>query len=221
MTSFADPEIIACPHCDQRYLRRVFRSLSLFRELTFSDGGSIGLLSSLKEHACRCDNCNNIIKDYTKLPTLGIRTKPTFWQRWFSEPVNYDYTPRVTLSVFLELYLQSKDTNEKRNWAIKALRLINRTHKMDGHESALTPKLQDTYDNISQFILDNPITPVVDEYWLICADIHRLRGHFEMAKACYAKVCDQELTPFVEQGTRWCDDGNTSLMVVEFPESEW
>jgi len=218
MTSFAEPDIIACPHCEQRYLRHVLRSLNFNWQKTYSDGATYGMLSNIMVRESCCTSCGNIIKNIPDLPRLGPNTAPSRWQRWFTTPQTYAYLPAASFDLYLELFDHEADIDMKRHWAIKALRLFNINHKLDENKPAPEAEKQSAYLNIADFILDNPDTAHLDEYALNCADIHRLRGDFSLAKQVYDTVIDKEYADIVEQGKGWCDDKNTRLMLTHIPE---
>ena len=95
---------------------------------------------------------------------------------------------------------------------------FNINHKLDENRPAPEAEQQSAYLNITDFILEHPNTAHDDDYALICADIHRLRGDFQLAKHVYDTVIDKELDYIVQQAKGWCDDKNTRLMLIPVTE---
>ncbi|WJG08086.1 hypothetical protein [Aliiglaciecola sp. LCG003] len=218
MTSFADPDIIACPHCESRYLRRVLRSLSMFGQQTYSDGGNGGILSNVIVRESRCTHCSKIIKDVDALPALGTQSRKSFWRQWFAPKESLYYLPQASFDVYLDLFNDASDILQQRRYAVLAYREFNINFKVYGSERVASNEYQRAYRMLTDFMLDHPMVPAIDEYILICADIYRLRGEFLLSKQNYANVTGKEFAHVVEQGKRWCNSKNTSLMAIKEPD---
>lgn len=217
MTCFADPQIIACPHCDHRFFRAVLLSFNSMWLESYSDGGTTEGLSNMIVRESRCTHCCNIIKDIDTLTALDAPPKPPFWQRWFVPAESITYLPRASFDVYLELFTEALEVADKRSFAVQAYRQFNINYRMYGKEREATDDYQHAYRMLTDFILANPVSPVIGEYALLCADIYRLRGDFVFSKQIYDMVLDEEFEHIVGQGKRWCEVENTSLMVIHDP----
>jgi hypothetical protein len=219
MTRFAEPDIIACPHCGQRFYRRVLCSFNSIWEQHYSDGGTSNGLSNMIIRESRCTQCQKIVQGVEELIAIKVEQTKVSWFKWWLKAESIEYLPAATFDVYVELFNSTTEINQKRQWAVKAYRIFNQQYKLQGSETEASIEVQNDYFVVTNFILENPISPMLDEYVLMCADIHRLCGQPVLSKQTYDTVVEQRFNYIVEQGKRWCDEHNTSLMAIIHPES--
>jgi hypothetical protein len=215
MTRFAEPDLIGCPHCHQKYHRAVLCSFNLIWQVTYSDGSTTSGINNIIVYETRCIQCQNIIRDVEDLPVIQIKNLKPFWRNWFVKQEEYLLIPHASIDVYFELFNKTGKVQEKRNWAVKAYRLYNQNFLMYGKERIASIEMQHCYREITDFLLAHPPTPTYEEYNLLCADIYRLRGDFLRSKKMYDMVIAENFDPIVSQGRQWCDSNNTSLMAIK------
>lgn len=215
MTRYAEPDIIACPHCAQKYHRTVLYSFNTNWQVTYSDGSTALGIDNIIVYETRCIQCQRIILDVNDLPALQAKHLKPFWRGWFVKQEEYLSVPHASIDVYFELFDQTKEEQVKLKWAIKAFRRYNQNYLMYGKERIARVEIQQGYRELTDFILDHPPTPIYEEFHLISADIYRLRGDFLRSKKVYDMVIDEKFDHIVWQGKRWCDAKNASLMVVK------
>ena len=214
MTRYAAPEVIACPYCEQRFLRHVLRSFNSCCQVTYSDGSATGALENVIITESRCTRCQKVTEHVEDLPALRIKSMEPFWRKWFVKQ-QYLYLPHASIDVYFELFDKTDVVQEKRNWAVKAYRSYNQNFLVYGQERAASDEMKQRYRDMTDFILGHPPTSTVEEYKLICADIFRLRGNFLRSNQMYDTVLAEKFDYIVEQGNRWCDANNASLMAIQ------
>lgn len=234
MTRFAKPDTVACPHCDWYFARRVLLSYSSYACKTYSDGGTINSLEDTIPNVGRCPSCNHVVANINQLTAIP-NSKTTNWltELWIrftgkSKDQEYEYLGKPTFIDYADLFTNETKLSAKRTWALLACRAFHRqyclccervtvgtksSHRDKAHAS---PSQADKviYREISDFFLDNPPSLVPDEYYLICADIYRLRQDFSSAIMEYSKVTNTDLDAIVKQGHKWCVEQNANLMEV-------
>ncbi|MGS2721005.1 hypothetical protein [Paraglaciecola aestuariivivens] len=220
MTKFTTPEIVACPHCQQHYTRQRLCTFNNKWQIIFSDGGTTYDLEFVVFNETRCTHCQQIILDVQNLPSLGLLPELPFWKRWFSKKVEYQHLPKPTSDVYLELF-EHCSADKKMFYALKAYRKFNQTHKLETKTIKPSQAALTQYKAAEAFILASPPSSDLPEYHLLCADIYRLRGQFENALACYAKVTDERLQYIVEQGIAWTHKKITLLMPVRSKQQHY
>jgi hypothetical protein len=228
MTLFAEPDLIGCPHCHQKYHRQVLCSFNNFEQVTYSDGSTTSGINNIIVSETRCIQCQNIICNVQSLPALQVKPLKPFWRNWFVKPDEYVLIPHASIDVYFELFYIAAEVQEKRSWAVNAYRLYNKNFLMYGKERIASVVKQHSYRKITDFLLAHPPTPIYEEYILahptspiyeeynlLCADIYRLRGDFSRSKKIYNTVINEEFEHVVEQGKQWCDTNNASLMAIK------
>ncbi|GAB2680615.1 hypothetical protein [Aliiglaciecola aliphaticivorans] len=214
MTRFAEPEVIACPHCAARYLRVVLLSFNTMMQKTFSDGGSVNGLQDTLCNVARCPNCEAVIKDILSLDLVELPPKRRFWEKLIGKEPEYSYLPKPSFDVYLELFENDTQSDLRFNWALKALQVFNQTYRMYGNEQEADAALKQQYHRVCQFILHRYTDYSSDEMTLLCADIYRQVGDFQSSLHLYNKVDDHNLSHIVEPAKHWCEQGITSLMEI-------
>ncbi|MGS2719350.1 hypothetical protein [Paraglaciecola aestuariivivens] len=199
MTMFSTPEIVACPHCQQHFTRQILCSFNNKWQVIYSDGGTTYDLEFTMFNETRCTNCQQIILDVQNLASLDLLPTVPFWKRWFSKKVEYQHLAKPTSDVYLELFEHCSD-DKKMYYALKAYRKFKQTHYLEAKTIQPSQEALAQYHAAAEFILSNPSKSDLPEYDLLCADIYRLRGQFEKALDCYAKVGEKRLQYIVEQG---------------------
>tara|TARA_R110002167_G_scaffold137654_1_gene324731 strand:- start:30254 stop:30856 length:603 start_codon:yes stop_codon:yes gene_type:complete len=184
-------------------------------EVTYSDGNTKFGINNIIVYETRCIQCQNIIRDVGDLPALQVKPLMPFWRNWFVKQEEYLLIPHASIDVYLELFDNTAEVQEKRNWAVKAYRLYNQNFLMFGKERIARVEMQHRYREMTDFLLAHPPTPIYEEYNLLCADIYRLRGDFSRCKKIYDTVIEDKFEHVVEQGRRWCDSNNASLMAIK------
>jgi hypothetical protein len=233
MTSFAKPETVACTQCDWYFARRVLRSYRPFLRVVYSDGGTKHSIDEYIPNVGRCPSCNLLIDNINDLPVIPEPPEPSWlrkcWAKLTDEQINveyeYEYLATPTYRDYAEMFASASALVAKRNYAVPACRAFHQTYFLAVNDededcnnrsnaAVYEPSKASRvlYQDISDFVLGNPMRPVLDEYTLICADIYRLRGDFSSAMLEYQKVKDPELKYVVELGQKWCVEGNASLM---------
>jgi hypothetical protein len=215
MTRFAEPELICCPHCHQKYHRQVLCSFNGLWQVTYSDGSTTSGINNIIVNETRCIQCQNIIRDVQDLPALQVKPLKPFWRNWFVKQDEYLLIPHASIDVYFELFDNTDAVKEKRNYAVKAYRRYNQNFLMYGKERIASVEMQHRYREMTDFLLAHPPIPIYEEYNLLCADIYRLRGDFSRAKKIYDTVIDEKFEHVVEQGRQWCDSDNASLMAIK------
>ena len=151
----------------------------------------------------------------TPTPALQVKPLKPFWRNWFVKQDEYLLIPHASIDVYFELFDNTDGVQEKRNYAVKAYRRYNQNFLMYGKERIASVEMQHRYREMTVFLLAHPLTPIYEEYNLLCADIYRLRGDFSHAKKIYDNVIDEKFEYVFEQGMRWCDANNASLMAIK------
>jgi hypothetical protein len=215
MTRYAEPDIIACPHCEQKYHRTVLCSFNTNWQVTYSDGSTALGIDNIIVYETRCIQCQRIIRDVNDLPALQATPLKPFWRNWFVKQEEYLSIPHASIDVYFELFDQSNVEQEKRDWAVKAYRRYNQNFLMYGKERIASVEMQQRYREMTDFILAHPPTPLYEEFHLLCADIYRLRSDFTRSKREYDKIIDENFDHIVYQGRQWCDAQNASLMAIK------
>ncbi len=215
MMRFAVPDTIACPHCEQRFLRHVIMSFDSCWQVTYSDGGVTGALANFIITESRCTHCQTVIENIDDLTVIENKSVSSFWRKWFLVPDEYLYLPQASFDVYFELFERADVIDEKRNWGVHAYRQFNQSYLVFGNERLPSENDKQCYRKTSDFILAHPIAPPIAEYTLLCADIYRLRSEFSVSKKMYSTVVDENFSHIVEQGKHWCDTSNTSLMAIK------
>jgi hypothetical protein len=215
MTRYAEPDIIACPHCQQRFSRHVMMSFTNYGQTTYSDGGSIGSLSDAIITVTRCTCCQHIIENIDDLEPINEKVDLPFWKKWFFKQDNYTYLPHASFDVYLEMFERAKKLSSKLDWAVLAYRKFNQSYRVSGNERLAQKDDQTSYRKITDFILANPTNPITDKYLLLCADIYRLRGEFLLSQQTYDKVINAQYRHIVVQGKNSCELGYTCIMAIE------
>jgi hypothetical protein len=215
MTRYAKPDIIACPHCAQKYHRPMLYSFNTNWQVTYSDGSTALGIDNIIVYETRCIQCQRIILDVNHLPALQVKPLKPFWRGWFAKQEEYLSVPHASIDVYFELFDQTNEEKMKLKWAIKAYRRYNQNYLMFGKERIARVEIQHSYREMTDFLLAHPPTPIYEEYNLLCADIYRLRCDFSRAKKIYDNVIDEKFEHVVEQGIRWCDANNASLMAIK------
>jgi hypothetical protein len=215
MPKYAEPDIIACPHCEQRFLRHVIMSFDPTWRVAYSDGGVMGVLADAVITESRCTHCQTVIENVSDLTVIDIKSTRSFWRKWFTDTTNYLYLTQASFDVYIELFECTDVIDEKCNWAVHAYRQFNRSYLVYGNERLPSENNKQYYSKVSDFILAHPLALPFDEYTLLCADIYRLRSEFLTSKNMYCTVLDENYRHIVEQGKHWCDTSNSSLMAIK------
>lgn len=233
MTLFAKPETVACPQCDWYFARPVLHSYNTFKRKVYSDGGASDSIESYIPNVGRCPSCNLVIHNINDLAAIAQPLQLSWMRRCWAKLCGqqlsneYDYLHQPNFSDYAELFATANSLEDKRNWAVLACRAYHQAYCLPEQSETADNQQGDNSDNepskasrvlyqdLSDFVLGNPMEPVLDEYTLICADILRMRGDFGAAILAYHKVKNPELDHVVEQGHIWCVERNAKLMVLK------
>jgi hypothetical protein len=230
MTSYAEPEKVACPYCDAIFLRLILRSYNTFNQILYSDGGTAFGIESVLQNEGRCASCESLITGIQELS--AIEAPKTFIPTMITKHLTLgkneepDFLPFPVFEDFVELFYDNSELDKKRTCALKAVRAYHQvfclqqhsdSNKRVKHQNAAPTSLQQSeYLNVCNFILSHRVEPKIDEYCLICADIYRLRGEFTLALKEFSEVQSEKFRKIVEQGKQWCLEENTWLMELDF-----
>jgi hypothetical protein len=234
MTRFASPQTIACPHCQAPFLRAVLCSFNNRGQIVFSDGNTRGGLQNILTEVGRCTSCKRVINNIQTLPIKDTDTQKGMFSKLFAKWFNHkgvsecNYLSAPTFDEYAELFENENELKSKRKWAVEASRAYHHAFCLSSPSTQLAGSTlskifaesassyqRHLFTLVSDFVLANPINPIVDEYTLLCADILRLRGEFQAAKVEYGKVWDPKFDHIIERGKAWCDAQNTCLMVLD------
>jgi hypothetical protein len=74
MPKYAEPDIIACPHCEQRFLRHVIMSFDPSWRIAYSDSGVMSVLADAVITESLCTHCQTVIENVSDLTVIDIKS---------------------------------------------------------------------------------------------------------------------------------------------------
>ena len=229
MTSFTRPDLIACPHCGAKHERVKLRSFNDFWATYYSDGGSsfapykfCGLLS-------RCTACLQLIVKTYDLPTAGeVVTrkifKASFWRKLVGLAYQYDLVkpfecPRLPFPSLPDWREASEQANlpqalREQCEYIFMLEYNQLTVADKPEHTDWLEKYQSKHRQIEDKLLASLKDSKGDTDLLLCADILRRRGEFDLALQHLEGVASEAFLNHKRHLTQWVNEENTVLMAI-------
>lgn len=84
MTRFADPAVLACPHCDEPMLQPRLASINNYGATTWSDGFTSTIGFGRSQDIAVCPSCEGIfwVEDATQIGIMHREPESTSWPTW-------------------------------------------------------------------------------------------------------------------------------------------
>jgi len=235
MTSFTDPDLVACPYCEAKHERVMLASFNNFWSTYYSDGGESFASYNFSGLVSRCSVCKKIIANTFDLPSIGDVDiynfpLPPFLKnlkrvKGIGKAAKKGEYPRLVNPRVPEWH----DTTEqddipdalKRHselifmWEYNQL-LVNDEIDWKDEHLAWKSIYRDKHKAIEDVLIER-FADSTDEFTnLVVADIYRRREMFSEALQIMEKVTDVEQRLYKKYLTQWVIEENTSLMVIPY-----